>query len=116
MIVIFIAGASAGGGLGLALTLKLRDENKDLLNGVIALSAWEDLSNTPKLAKPYVKDNDPKNPYISPVYGDYGNFPRLLLQVGEEKVTNDSIIINEEAKDNNVEVYYEYYEEMSHVF
>ena len=30
----------------------------------------------------YIGDADPKNPYLSPLFGDFQGFPPVLMQVG----------------------------------
>ncbi len=113
---ITLAGSSAGGGLALALTLYLKDHDMDLPRAIITMSAWADLSKFKYLSKPYVGNNDPKDPYISPSYGNYEDFPNLLLQVGEEQVTEDSYIIYDKAIAAGVNVIISEYEGMPHVF
>lgn len=76
---IIIVGDSAGGGLALAIVLFLRDNNMPMPAGLITMSAWTNLNY--KRRKPaYVGNERADNPYISPVYGEYHDFPPMLMQ------------------------------------
>ena len=47
----------------------------------------------------YAGDADVYDPYLSPVFGDYNNFPPMLIQVGTfEVLLSDSETIYEKAK------------------
>lgn len=57
------------------------------------------------------------NPLISPVNGNFKNFPPLLIQVGaKETLLDDSSLLSEKAKASQVNVTFESYPDMSHVF
>jgi acetyl esterase/lipase len=103
-----IVGDSAGGGLTLALMLKLRDEGAPLPAGAVAMSPWTDLACTgaslhtnadrdpmlvarevPRMAKMYLRDADPRDPYASPLYGDPRGLPPTLIQAGGDEVLLD---------------------------
>lgn len=65
----------------------------------------------------YAGDADLYNPYLSPVFGDYKGFPKMLIQVGTwEVLQSDSETIFENAKQNGVDVKLQEYEGMYHVF
>jgi len=133
---IVIVGDSAGGGLTLATLLKLRDLGITLPAAGVCLSPWTDLAFTGEsyydknisdpgialdelmfAAKLYIGNNDPKNPYISPVYADLKGLPPLLIHVGTvEKLLNDSTRVAESAKKAGVNVTLKIWEEMIHVF
>ncbi len=114
---ILIAGESAGGGLVLALLLYLRDHKIDLPAAAIAISPWTDLTcssdsyrskNKVSLApldswlvfsKHYVSNNDPKNPYISPLFGDLSSLPPIYINSGEnDELYDDGFLFAEKAK------------------
>ena len=116
---IIIAGDSAGGGLALALCLYLRDKKKPLPKKLVLMSPWTDLAATgdsyetnfekdPLFGNTtdsmiynnaYYGDNDPKLPYISPLYGDYEGLPPMLFQVGgAEMLLSDSVRAAKKAK------------------
>lgn len=65
----------------------------------------------------YAGNTDPHEPYLSPVFGDYNNFPKMLIQVGTfEVLLSDSETIFEKAKKSGVDVKLTEYEGMYHVF
>lgn len=135
---IALIGDSSGGNITLSTILKRRDENKSLVDAIILMSPWLDLSNMvksridrrdkdialagselPKLMvdNPYIKGQDIMHPYISPIYGEYKNFPKILIQVGENEILyDDSYIVYQKMKDVGVDVIFEEYEGMYHVF
>lgn len=121
---IVIAGDSGGGNLVLATLLALKDQKKSLPSGAVALSPWTDLTNSgdswksnaevDKLtwrnsqnifAKNYVVDNDPKNPLISPLFGDLTGLPPIRLYAGgHEQMLSDSTRFAEKAKAAGVDI------------
>lgn len=134
---IIVAGDSAGGGLALALCMYLKDIGRPLPAGIIAMSPWTDLTasgpsyvdnyekdplfgNTRDSLiynKDYVGDNDPRNPYISPLFGDFDGFPPMLLQVGSvEMLLSDSVLVAEKVKAAGGKVKLSVYEGMFHIF
>ncbi|MBA3813881.1 MAG: alpha/beta hydrolase [Alphaproteobacteria bacterium] len=133
---LFVIGDSAGGGLTLALLMKLRDEGKPLPKAAVTLSAWTDLALTgesmikrddldPMLSYKPVSDVPPliiqkgqeKDPYISPLYGNYKNFPPLMMLVGGQEILyDDTLRVVEKAKKAGVNVTLEIEEEMPHVY
>lgn len=134
---IVVAGDSAGGGLAMALCMYLKNQNRKLPAGIIAMSPWTDLTQSGSsytdnyekdplfgntkdsliYNKDYVQDNDPTNPYISPLYGNFTGFPPMLIQVGSyEMLLSDSLLVAEKAKRAGVKVRLSVYEGMFHVF
>lgn len=134
---IVLAGDSAGGGLVLALCLYLKDHNLPLPGGIIAMSPWTDVtlggdsyvtnydidplfgnSKENMLYQcSYIGDADKKNPYLSPLFGDYKDFPPLLLQVGGyEVLLSDSREVARKAREAGVRVRLSIYRGMFHVF
>ncbi len=134
---ILLAGDSAGGGLAMALCMYLRDHNMPMPGGIIAMSPWTDLTasgesyETNYTKDPlfgntrdsmiynneYPGDHSPTEPYISPLFGDFHNFPPMLIQVGSiEMLLSDSISVAEKAKKQGVKVRLSVYEGMFHVF
>src|SRR5580700_2171541 len=105
---IVVAGDSAGGGLALSLLLELRDRGNPLPRGAALFSPWTDLAATgesiltnakrcamfhgPDIARSaryYLGEMDPRNPLASPLYGDLGGLPPLLIHVGADEVLRD---------------------------
>jgi acetyl esterase/lipase len=124
---IIIAGESAGGGLCLATLLALRDikakaePNLKLPIAGLSISPVTDLALTGKpnlvkgsiepermtemCSKYYVGDHDPRDPYISPLFGDLRGLPPLLMFVGTaEGGLDDSLRFAEKAKAAGVDV------------
>lgn len=118
-----IAGDSAGAGLTLALLLGLRDEGLPLPAAAVASSPWTDLLLTGAshrtnrytclsplgmaevVSRYYYTDHDPKDPYISPLYGDLRGLPPLLILAGDdETLRDDSVMFAEKARKAGVDV------------
>ena len=105
---LYVAGDSAGGGLALALLLRLRDEGLPLPAGAILFSPYTDLEHTaPSIEENrgtdylpsfrgglpvntyYLGEHDPKDPYASPLHGDYTGIPPLLVFAGGREMIRD---------------------------
>ncbi len=131
-------GDSAGGAIAASSILKMRDQGIVMPNSLILWSAWLDVD---EIGDTYftLKDNDPnlvyngfleycaeayapraewKNPYVSPVYGDFSkDFPPTLIQVGGKEIfLSNSIRMYRNLKENNKEVELDVYEGMWHVW
>lgn len=134
---IVIAGDSAGGGLSLALGLYLRDHHMPMPAGLLLMSPWADLTcsgeshETNYCRDPlfgnsresmlynssYIGEHDPKEPYISPVFGEYQGFPPMLIQVGGyEMLLSDSETVAAKARGAGVKLRLSVYEGMFHDF
>ena len=69
------------------------------------------------LASLYVGEDDPKNPYISPIYADLKGLPPMLIQVGSAEILlSDAMRIAENAKNAGVDVILDIWEDMVHMF
>lgn len=131
---IAIAGDSAGGNLTITTLMKLRDSGEQLPAAGACLSPVADLTpkdrnaqtnNDPLLPagaiqmyrRSYVADHDPRDPLISPVFGDWRGLPPLLIHVGEEEILrSDAEQIEKLAHDAGVTVRLEVYPRMWHVW
>ncbi|WP_333646009.1 alpha/beta hydrolase [Lacrimispora sp.] len=134
---IVVAGDSAGGGLGLALGLYLKDQGMALPSGFITMSPWTDLTNSGEsyvsnyetdplfgnstdnmlYNSSYIGESDPRDPYMSPLFGEYENFSPVLMQVGSyEVLLSDTLIVAEKLKKAGVKRRLSVYEGMFHVF
>ena len=134
---IILAGDSAGGGLAMALTMYLRDHDMPLPCGIVAMSPWADVTasgdsyrlnyeldplfgNTKEsmiYVNDYAGEHDKRDPYISPVFGSFEDFPPMLIQVGStEMLLSDSITAAGVADSIGVEVRLSIYDDMFHVF
>lgn len=134
---IVVAGDSAGGGLGLALGLYLKDHDIALPSGFITMSPWTDLTNSGEsyvsnyetdplfgnstdnmlYNSSYIGESDPRDPYMSPLFGEYENFSPVLMQVGSyEVLLSDTLGVAEKLKKAGVKRRLSVYEGMFHVF
>ncbi len=134
---IILGGDSAGGGLSVVLCMYLREHKLPLPSGIITMSPWTDLTATGSsyednfqidpvfgntrdsqiFDSAYIGEHDPKNPYISPVFGDFSEFPPILIQVGtHEMLLSDSKDMAKKAIDSNISIQLSIYEGMFHVF
>jgi monoterpene epsilon-lactone hydrolase len=132
---IIIAGESAGGGLCLAALLALRDQGFPLPAAGVAISPWTDLALTGEsyktklhasidppgmsmvCSKYYAGENDPRHPWISPLYGELHGLPPLFICVGtNETMLDDSTRFAEKAQADGVDVTLRVWEAMVHCF
>lgn len=133
---IVIAGDSAGGNLTLATMLALKEAGEPLPAGAVCISPATDLLGTgesfrtkagidPMLKipeggydlRPYCGENDPRNPLISPLYGDLSGLPPILIHIGEDEVLlDDSTRFVERACEVGVDARVVVWKEMWHVF
>ncbi|MFW9989133.1 MAG: alpha/beta hydrolase [Candidatus Odinarchaeota archaeon] len=133
---VIIAGESAGGGLTISTLLKLKKEKFNLPAAGICLSPYIDLAVTgesvnikadidPQVTKEdllfcasqYLGDENPKNPYASPLYADLQGLPPIFIQVGSSEVLlDDSIRLADHAKSSSIEVSLEIWDDMIHMF
>jgi monoterpene epsilon-lactone hydrolase len=133
---IVVAGDSAGGNLTLALLVALRDADKPLPAGAVALSPVTDLALTGEslitrahldpilsnigsnsIIPDYITAYDPHHPYISPLYADLRGLPPILIHVGDhETLLDDALRFGECARAAGVDVQTVVWPEMFHVF
>ena len=133
---VILTGDSAGGNLALSLMLRLKQEGRLLPRGLVLMSPWTDLTasgqsyETKKdvdpvldaeyigqMVKNYAEGQDLKNPFISPIFGDFSDFPSTYIQVGENEILlNDSIMLHQKMIEANVPVRMHTFEGMWHVF
>jgi epsilon-lactone hydrolase len=131
---IVVAGDSAGGNLTITSAMKLRDAADPLPAALACLSPVGDFSggnNKPDRFKDpllpqkamklynqsYVSRNDPHEPLISPVYGNWRGLPPMLIHVGEDEILRaDAVRMADMAKSAGVEVRVEIYPRMWHVW
>jgi acetyl esterase/lipase len=131
-------GDSAGGGLVAGSVLKMRDEGIGIPAAISLWSPWTDvtgegdsyvtLKNTDlfisedlmleNMAGAYANIADQKNPYVSPVYGNFSKgFPPTLIQVGTKEILlSDSIRLYQALDKADIPVKLDVYEAMPHVF
>ncbi|HEY6762267.1 MAG TPA: alpha/beta hydrolase [Baekduia sp.] len=132
-----VSGDSAGGGLALATVLALRDAGDPLPAGVVTMSPFADLSLSgdsmqaraaldPLVAEEVLGQcvaaylqggEDPTDPRVSPVFGDYTGFPPMLMQVGTSEVLQDDTLrIAEKARAVGVDITLQVGYQMVHIY
>ncbi|NJD60294.1 MAG: alpha/beta hydrolase [Anaerolineales bacterium] len=133
---IVLAGDSAGGNLSLALLVELKAAGKPLPAGAVALSPATDLASqresyttrhkvdpvlanlgSTSIVSDYIRDHDPHEPTISPIYADLQGLPPILIHVGENEVLlDDAVGFVARARAAGVEAQVKVWPEMFHVF
>ena len=133
---IIVAGDSAGGNLALSLVLKLKEQGRILPRGLVLMSPWTDLTSSGKshttraqidpvldaaylqeMIDNYAKGEDLTNPGISPLFGNFENFPPVYIQVGNNEVLlDDSVMLYKKLLKANVSVKMDVFKGMWHVF
>jgi epsilon-lactone hydrolase len=122
---IVVAGDGAGGNLAFSTVQRLRDDEKPIPAGLVAMSGWFDLTMSadtiaddvsgdpllsPVLAARCVNacvaggdDVDPGVPWLSPVFARPDGLPPTLLQVGaDERLRGDSELMAERLRKASV--------------
>lgn len=118
-----LAGESAGGNLSLALALKARDRGRRSIAAILSHSPVVDFTGVldrtqheiddftvkegfqEPMRIAYAGDADPTNPYVSPLYGDFSNFPPVFLTCDyNETLYADSMAIYKKCRDSKTPV------------
>jgi monoterpene epsilon-lactone hydrolase len=100
-----LAGDSAGGGLAVGAAYRIRDGGGRPPGALVLISPWLDVTMSnpeargnedvdPMLsliglargAQPYAGDHDPRDPHISPLFGDPSGLPPMLVHVGTREL------------------------------
>jgi acetyl esterase/lipase len=133
---IIVAGDSAGGNLALSLTLKLKEEGRLLPRGLVLMSPWTDMTASGKSHKTkadidpvlnadylnemihyYADGQNLKDPLISPLFGDYHDFPPTYIQVGSNEILlDDSVLLCKKLMKAKAFVKMDIFRGMWHVF
>ncbi|HRY32672.1 MAG TPA: alpha/beta hydrolase [Bacteroidales bacterium] len=132
---VIFAGESAGGGLVLASLLAIRDRGLPMPLAAVAVSPWTDLAcsgssyrtKNRRSAAPldswtvfsrhYAGNEDVRNPYISPLYGDLHDLPPLFLNAGtDDELYDDAEQFFHKAKAAGVDVVFRSGEGMLHCY
>ncbi len=131
-------GESAGGGLAAGVTLALRDRGHALPAALVLWSPWSDVTESGDtyatlrdvdpvyrydahlrpMAAAYATPEDQKQPYVSPVYGDYAKgFPPTLIQGGTHELFLSNFVRQYQAIEaGGGEAKLDLYEGMPHLF
>jgi epsilon-lactone hydrolase len=133
---IVLGGDSAGGGLTVATLVSLRDRGDRLPAAGVCICPWVDLEISGKsmdtnadadplvkrdvvtnMAAAYLQGQDPRTPLASPLHADLKGLPPLLIQVGTaETLLDDASRLAERAGSAGVDVTYEAWPDMIHVW
>ncbi len=99
-----LVGESAGGGLCFSLAMRIRDEGLPMPRQLVAISPWGDLSIRPEpdekpekdpvlsrasiaqSADMYLAGHPARDPYVSPVFGDFEGLPESLIITGGDEI------------------------------
>jgi acetyl esterase/lipase len=131
-----IAGDSAGAGLTMATLVSLRDKGYPLPAASVCLSPWVDLEGMGEsmvtkadvdpiiqregilfMARAYLGGTDPRTPLAAPLYAGLKGLPPMLIQVGTSEILlEDAKRLASRAKEADVEVILEIWDEMFHVW
>ena len=131
-------GESSGGGLAASAILKMRDRGLGMPAAAVLVSPWVDVTRTGdteftlahaepnylyekhsiRAAAAYADPKDQKQPYVSPVYGDFTKgFPPTLIQGGTKETLLSGFIRLYQALDTAGQaVKLDLYEGMPHNF
>jgi len=132
---IVIGGESAGGTLTLSLLLALKEKGIPYPKAAFLISPVTDLRyqadsisyNSKKDITPigdwdywmnhYIADNDPMNPIMSPLFGNYDGLPPLHICVGSHEIhLDDCINVAKKAEEQGVEIILAKWPKMVHAF
>ena len=131
-----IFGTSTGGGMTLAMVLRAKAEHLALPAAIAPGTPWSDLSKTGDsyfanesvdnvlvgydgilgdAAKLYANGHDLKDPFLSPVYGDYHGFPPTILTTGTRDLfLSNTVRVHRKLREAGVEAALNVFEGQSH--
>jgi monoterpene epsilon-lactone hydrolase len=131
-----IFGTSTGGGMTLAMILRAKAEGLPLPAAIAPGTPWSDLTKTGDsyfvndrvddvlvtydgvlgaAAKLYANGHDLKDPFLSPIYGDFHGFPPTLLTTGTRDLfLSNTVRVHRKLKQAGVEAVLNVYEGQSH--
>jgi acetyl esterase/lipase len=133
---IVLGGNGSGGGLAFSVLLATRNAGLPMPAACVAMSPWADLSlsgwsvlqnaktDTAQSwellfvsARHYLKRANPSDPYASPVFASFKDFPPIMVHAGSlEVLRDDASRLGDRAADAGVHVSVEIYDGMQHVF
>ena len=130
-------GSSAGAGMTLAMFLRAKDGALPLPAALAIGTPWADLTETgdtfktnewldnvivsyngylSRAARLYANGLDLKDPYVSPIYGDFSHFPPTVLASGtRDLLLSVTVLTHRKLRSANVEAELHVFEGMSHV-
>jgi len=134
---IVISGDSAGGGLSVATLLALRHAGDPLPAAAVLLSPfldvtasgesattragkdpWFEVTDMEVVARYYCPDESKwREPLVSPVFANVSGLPPMLIQVGDDEILlSDSTRLVEKLDAAGIDVEFEIFPDMWHVF
>ena len=128
---IVVGGESAGAGLTVSLVMALKMENLPLPAAIWASSPVDDIrydqqetfirdmftDSCADMIEAYVGNADPKDPRISPIYGDFSGFPPAFIQAGSaESLSAGALRIVDKLVRAGNEVHFTFGKGMPHTF
>jgi acetyl esterase/lipase len=131
-----VAGDSAGGSLTLVTLMRARDAMLPMPGCAAMLSPSTDITFSGPSARYnadadpmfspaasdlltdiYCPGQDPRNPLLSPLFGNWNGLPHLLFHAGStEMLLDDSVRAQDRARQAGVEAEIEVFIDMPHVF
>lgn len=133
---IAIFGTSTGGGMTLAVVLRAKQEGLPLPAATAPGTPWSDLTKTGDTyftnemldnvlvsdggwlgdaAKLYANGHDPKDPMLSPVYGDFRGFPPTILTSGTRDLfLSNTVRVHRKMRAAGVDAELQVFEGQSH--
>ena len=133
---IVFAGDGSGGGLAFSVMSAVRNANLPMPSGCATMSPWADLSLSGwsvqqnaltdtaldwdllfVSARHYLRKTNPCDPYASPAFTSFKDFPPIMVHAGSlEMLRDDASRLGDRAADAGVPVSVEIYDGMGHVF
>ena len=131
-----IFGTSTGGAMTLAMVLRAKAENLPLPGAIAPGTPWSDIDKVGdtyetnewvdnilvtwdgwlgRAAKLYANGTDLKDPYISPIYGDFSGFPPAILTSGTRDLfLSNTVRVHRKMRAAGVEAELVVFEGQSH--
>lgn len=131
-----IFGTSTGGGMTLAMIHRIKNENLPLPAAIAPGTPWADLAEVGdsyqtnefsdnvlvswkgwlgRAALLYANGHDLKDPQLSPVYGDFHNFPPTILTSGTRDLfLSNTVRVHRKLRQAGVEAVLQVFEGQSH--
>jgi len=131
---IVIGGSSAGGNIAAAATLMIRDRGLPMPAGTVLMTPEVDLTESgdsfrtnedldvvlrrglPEANALYANGHDLTDPYLSPLFGDFGKgFPPTLIQTGTRDLfLSNSVLIHRKLRNAGIDAELHVWEAMPH--